>query len=62
MYHYYKLVIDGVRFGGKNNPSWYRLDVFVKGSDKLFASVCIYENHSEYALFENYELTAEDKP
>ena len=42
MYHYYKLVCDGIAFGGLNNPGWIRLDVFVKGVENKFASIYIY--------------------
>lgn len=62
MYHYYKLVCDGVSLGGLNNPGWIRLDVFVKGSEEKFSSIYIYENNSSYSHFEDYELTEEDKP
>jgi len=62
MYHYYKLVCDGVKLGGLNDPGWIRLDIFVKGSEEKFASVYIYENNSSYSAFEDYELTSEDKP
>ena len=62
MYHYYKLVCDGVELGGLNNPGWIRLDVFVKGSDKKFYSIYVYENNSSYFIFEDYQLKSEDKP
>ncbi len=62
MYHYYKLVCDGVELGGLNEPGWIRLDVFVKGAEKKFTSIYIYENNSSYSVFENYELKSEDKP
>lgn len=62
MYHYYKLVCDGVEFGGYKNPAWIRVEVYVKGVDEMFACIPIYENNEGYAVFENYQLTSEDKP
>lgn len=62
MYHYYKLVCDGVEFGGRNNPGWIRLDVFVKGVENKFSSIYIYENNDSYFVFEDYKLNSEDKP
>ncbi|MBQ7333490.1 MAG: hypothetical protein IJW38_03990 [Clostridia bacterium] len=62
MYHYYKLICNGVELGGLNDPGWIRLDVFVKGAEKKFASIYIYENNDSYSIFENYELKSEDTP
>ena len=62
MSHSYKLVCDGVELGGQNNPSWIRVDVFIKGVEEKFSSVLIYENHDDYSTFENYELKSEDVP
>ena len=62
MYHYYKLVCDGVKLGGLNNPGWIRLDIFVKGAEEKFASIYIYENNSSYSVFEDYELKRGDVP
>lgn len=62
MYHYYKLVCNNVPMDGLNQPSWLRLEVFVKGREEKIAQICVYENHNEYSTFENYELKSEDKP
>ena len=62
MYHYYKLVCDGVELGGLNEPGWIRLDVFVKGAEKKFTSIYIYENNESYSVFETYQLKSEDNP
>lgn len=62
MYNYYKLVFDGIDF--KNPPKWIRLEIFVKGQkdEKPFAMVVIYENNENYALFEEYKLSKEERP
>lgn len=62
MYHYYKLVCDGVELGGLNEPGWIRLDVFVKGAEKKFTSIYVYENNNSYSAFETYKLKPEDRP
>ena len=62
MYHYYKLVCDGVEMGGINNPGWIRLDIFVKGCEKKFREVYIYENNNNYSVFEDYEISKKERP
>ena len=62
MYHYYKLVCDGVKLGGINEPGWIRLDAFIAGSDEKFRGVYIYENNESYSVFKDYELSEEERP
>jgi hypothetical protein len=59
MYHYYKLVFDGVDFGTEAAPTnWIRLEVFVKGmdSDAKPYMIPIYENNEDYSKFSEYEI------
>ena len=66
MYKYYKLVFDGVDFGtGENEEpaNWIRLEITVNGIEReLPFMVLIYENNDVYSVFEDYELSGEEKP
>ncbi len=62
MYNYYKLAFDGIDF--KNPPKWIRIEIFVKGQkdEAPFAMIPIYENNENYAVFEEYKLSKEERP
>ena len=66
MYHYYKLAFDGIPFAseGVDSPEWIRLEVFVEGqsSNDPFAMILVYENHQDFAKFDDYELSGEEHP
>lgn len=66
MYHYYKLVFDKIPFDieGVNPPEWIRLEVFVEGqsSKEPFSMILVYENHKDFAKFDEYELSGEEHP
>ena len=62
MYRYYKLAFDGIDF--ENPPVWIRIEVFVKGQSEEtpFATMPAYSNSEDFAIFEDYELSEEEKP
>ena len=66
MYHYAKLVFDGVEFGldaGENKAEWIRLEIELGGTEeKTVFMVPVYENHSEYATFDEYKPSAKELP
>lgn len=72
-YGYYKLVFNGVDFDGADffdgaGATWIRLETFLNdGSgeckdENKFTHNLIYENHSEYNKFDEYELSKKEKP
>ena len=66
MYRYAKLVFDGVEFGldeGENTAEWIRLEIELKGAEKpTVFMIPVYENHSDYASFDEYKLSAKERP
>lgn len=57
-YHYIKLCYDGVELA---DVAWLRVEISVIGADMSIEehpilAVCVYENHAEYASFDNYRL------
>ena len=61
MYRYKKLVFDGIEFVPDKNgdyPVWMRLEVIVDG--EVYSMVPIYENHSEYSRFAEYEISRQE--
>ena len=66
MYRYAKLVFDGVEFGldeGENKAAWIRLEIELVGAEKpTVFMIPVYENHSEYASFDEYKLSAKERP
>ncbi len=66
MYRYYKLVFDGVDFGldeGENKVEWIRLEIELLGAEKktVFA-VPVYENNESFSSFDDYKLSAGERP
>ena len=66
MYHYAKLVFDGVEFGldeGENKANWIRLEIELNGAkEKTVFAVLIYENHEKFAQFSDYKISAKERP
>ena len=68
MYHYYKLVFDGIDFStpadGGEAPAWIRLEIFVKGATDAgaYSYVAIYENNEDYAKFSDYTPSQKELP
>ena len=67
MYHYYKLVFDGIEFDTPSNggeaPAWIRLEIFVKGAGEgAYSYVAIYENNENYAKFSEYKPSRKELP
>lgn len=62
MYRYYKLAFDGIDF--TKNHAWIRIEVFVKGQNKEepFAMIPAYSNNEDFNIFEDYELSEEERP
>ena len=62
MYRYYKLAFDGIDF--ENPPVWIRIEVFVKGQTEEipFAKMPAYSNNEDFDIFDEYELSEEEKP
>ncbi len=66
MYHYGKLVFDGVDLGldeGEDKVEWLRLELELLGAkEKTVFAVPIYENNESYAELEEYKLSAKERP
>ena len=66
MYHYAKLVFDGVEFGldeGESKAEWIRLEIELIGAEeKTVFMVPVYENNSGYSSFDEYRLSAKERP
>ena len=66
MYRYAKLVFDGVEFGldeGENKAEWIRLEIELVGANKpTVFMIPVYENHSDYSSFDEYKLSAKERP
>ena len=66
MYRYAKLVFDGVEFGldaGENKAEWIRLEIELGGTEeKTVFMIPVYENNSDYASFDEYKLSAKERP
>ena len=66
MYRYAKLVFDGVEFGldeGENKAEWIRLEIELVGAKKpTVFMIPVYENHSDYSSFDEYKLSAKERP
>ena len=66
MYRYAKLVFDGVEFGldeGENKAEWIRLEIELVGEKKpTVFMIPVYENHSDYSSFDEYKLSAKERP
>ena len=66
MYRYAKLVFDGVEFGldaGENKAEWIRLEIELKGTEKSTVfMIPVYENNVDYASFDEYKLSAKERP
>ena len=66
MYRYAKLVFDGVEFGldeGENKAEWIRLEIELLGTEKpTVFMIPVYENHSDYSSFDEYKLSAKERP
>lgn len=66
MYNYCKLVFDGIPFKSEDGkkPEWLRVEVFVEGQKQEDAQfmVPVYENHKDFSIFEEYELSGKEKP
>ena len=61
MYRYFKLAFDGIDF--TNPPVWIRVEIFVRGhEDKPFGMIPVYENHADFAIFEDYDLGRKERP
>ena len=61
MYRYFKLAFDGIDF--EYPPAWLRVEIFVKGhEDEPFAMILVYENHEDFAIFEEYDLGRKERP
>ena len=60
-YEYYKLVFDDVDFEG---VSWLSLAIYVNGTSVKGDPyrIAVYENHEGYAIFDDYKLSAKEKP
>ena len=66
MYNYGKLIFDGVDLGldeGEDKVEWLRLELELIGAKKktVFA-VPIYENNEGYSEFDEYKLSAKERP
>jgi hypothetical protein len=66
MYRYAKLVFDGVDFGldeGENKAEWIRLEIELNGAkEKTVFMIPVYENNSEYSSFDEYKISAKERP
>ena len=66
MYRYAKLVFDGVEFGldeGENKAEWIRLEIELVGAKKpTVFMIPVYENNSDYSSFDEYKLSAKERP
>ena len=66
MYRYAKLVFDGVEFGldaGENKAEWIRLEIELVGAKKpTVFMIPVYENNADYASFDEYKLSAKERP
>ena len=66
MYNYAKLVFDGVDFGldaGEEKVEWLRLELELLGAkEKTVFAVPIYENNEDYSKFDEYKLSAKERP
>ena len=66
MYHYGKLVFDGVDLGldeGEDKVEWLRLELELLGAkEKTVFAVPIYENNESYSELEEYKLSAKERP
>ena len=66
MYRYAKLVFDGVEFGldeGENKAEWIRLEIELVGTEKpTVFMIPVYENNADYASFDEYKLSAKERP
>ena len=66
MYRYVKLVFDGVELTPNDEgvyPEWIRLEIFVRGQEgEPYAMIPVYENNSEYNVFEDYIPTEKELP
>lgn len=62
MYRYYKLAFDGIDFNYKY--SWIRVEIFVEGQpmEESFSMIAVYENGTEYAEFDDYDLKRKERP
>lgn len=65
MYHYGKLVFDGVDFEG---AVWMRIDIYLVGQETPFGHICVYEAKASDGQsiiempFEEYTVAKEDLP
>ena len=65
MYGYFKLAFDGVDFRldeGEAPVAWIRLEVRIAGDDTTVYPILVYENHEGFAIFDEYKLSAKEKP
>lgn len=53
LYSYERLAFEGVRLDGVR---WVRLDIYRTGAAEPEGSIVIYENHEDYATFEDYKI------
>ena len=60
-YNYFKLVFDDIDF---EDVAWLSLAIYVNGVEMTDGPyrIAVYENSEHYSLFEDYKLSAKEKP